>query len=191
MKLLLSLDAPHNGNVSLVNSTSRLAAMQDLRSVPVVPIKFLFSHVLPPVPPTVDLDKLKANLRSKNVVRKNGWRRFETPPNNSKKKGSLVFQPLVDVFNDVLESVPRDETLSAVLQMKLSPDSAPYSKRTNRSRPDAFLELLKRKSVDANVSKSHWEDISVSMEFKKSDSDRDKHDVSQLFVYLYLLYSFC
>jgi hypothetical protein len=187
----VSLDAPHNGNVSLVNSISRLAAMQDLRSVPVVPTEFLFSHVLPPVPPTVDLENLKANLRSKNVVRKIGWRGFETPPNNSKNKDSLVFQPLVGVFNNVLESVPRDETLSAVLQMKLGPDSAPFSKRTNKSRPDAFLELLKRKSVDADVRQSNWEDISVSMEFKKSDSDRDKHDVSQLFVYLCLLYSFC
>ena len=154
--------------------------MLDLHSVPVVSLEFLFNNVLPPVPPTVDLEKLKANLLSKNVVRKNGWRGFETPPNNFRKKEGLVFQPFVRVFNDVLKSVSRDETLSAVLQMKHSPDPTPFSKRTNKSRPDAFLELLKRKSVNVDVrnANSSWEDISVSMEFKKSDSHRDKHDVS-------------
>ena len=164
--------------------------MQDLRSVPVVRLEFLFSNILPPIPPTVDLDKLKVNLCSEDVVRKYGWRGFETPPNGSQKYERIVFQPLVGVVNDVLKSVSRDSTLSAVLRMHYSPDSAPFSKRANSSRPDGFLELLERKSVDTEIGKSNWEDIPVSMEFKKYDSNKDKNDVSLMFVYLDMLYSY-
>ena len=164
--------------------------MQDFHSVPVVPPGFLFNSVLPPVPPTVNLDNLKVNLRSENVVRKHGWRGFETPPNDSQKYERFVFQPLVGVFNDVSKSVSRDKTLSAVLRMQHNPDSPPLSNRVNSSRPNGFLELLERKSVDTEVGKSNWEDIPVSMEFKKSDSNKNKHDVSLMFVYPDMLYSY-
>jgi hypothetical protein len=164
--------------------------MQDLRSVPVVTPEFLFSNVLPSIPSSVDLGKLKVKLRSENVVRKTGWRGFETPPIDSTKHESLVFKPLIGVFDDVLKSVSPDKTLSAVFRMQHSPDSAPFSKRASSSKPDGFLELLQRKSVDTGVGKSNWEDIPVSMEFKKSDSDRDTHDVSPMFVYLALLCSY-
>jgi hypothetical protein len=169
---------------------ARLAVMEDLRSIPVVPLKFLFDHVLPPLPSTLDLHKLQASLRSENVAQENGWRGFEIPPKGSEKQESVVFQPLVRVFNDVLKLAKRDKTLSPVLRMRHSPNSAPFSKRANSSKPDGFLELLERKSVDTEVGKSNWEDIPVSMEFKKSDSDAENHDVSLVFVCLDLLYPY-
>jgi hypothetical protein len=167
---------------------ARLAVMEDLRSIPVVPLKFLFDHVLPPLPSTLELRRLQASLRSENVARENGWRGFETPPKGSEGQESVVFQPLVRVFNDVLRLAKPDNNLSPVLQMRHTPHSAPFSKRANSSRPDGFLELLERKSVDTEVGKSNWEDIPVSMEFKKSDSDAESHDVCLVFVCLDLLY---
>ena len=163
---------------------ARLAVMQDLRSVPLITLEFLFDNVLPPIPSSVDLKTLKRKLRSENLVRENGWRGFETPPKDSKDIESMAFSPFVQVFDDVLKSVLQDKTLSAVLQMKHCPDSAPLSQRANSSRPDGFLELLDRNSVDTDVEKSNWEDIPVSMEFKKSNSDKDQHDVRLMLAYL-------
>jgi hypothetical protein len=47
------------------------------------------------------------------------------------------------------------------------------------SRPDSILELLRRLSVAVNEGdNSNWEDILVSMEFKKGDSEKDRADAS-------------
>ena len=169
---------------------ARLAVMEDLRAIPVVSLKFLFDHVLPPLPSTLELHKLHASLRSENVVQENGWLGFETPPTESQKREDLIFEPLISVFDAMLELVKRDKTLSPVLKMRHTPNSAPFSKRANGSRPDGFLELLERKSVDTEIGKSNWEDIPVSMEFKKSDSYGEKCDVSPMFICLDLLYPY-
>ena len=151
--------------------------MQDLRSVPVISHKFLFDNVLPPVPSSVNLQMLKEDLRSGDVVRNNGWRGFETQPKNSQQTESDTFSPLVQVFNDIVESVVKDKTLSVVLKMNHSPNFAPLSRRANSSKPDGYLELVNRMSIDTDAEKTNWEDIPVSMEFKKSTSSKDTHDV--------------
>jgi hypothetical protein len=165
---------------------ARHAVMHDLGSAAVITPDFLFDNVLPPIPSSVDLKRLHRELRSGDVIRKNGWRDFETQPKRSKRRESQAFSPLVKLFNDIVESVPKDHALSAVLKMTHSPDFAPLSKRANSSRPDGFLELLKPRSLNTDPGKSNWEDIPVSMEFKKSNSSRDVHDVRLTLAYLNL-----
>ena len=166
--------------------------MEDLRSIPVVPLKFLFDSVLPPLPDALNFKKLQVDLHSKKLVRENGWRGFKSPPKDSKGHESRVFRPLVKMFNEiVVEVVSQDKTSSPALRMQRSPDSAPFSKRVNSSKPDGFLELLERKSVDNDVGTSNWEDIPVSMEFKKFESAADVHDVGLMLVHLCLLIILC
>ena len=164
---------------------TRHAVVQDLPSVPLIPHDFLFDKVLPPIPSSVDLEILKRDLRSEDVVRKNGWRGFETQPKNSTQTESEAFSPLVQVFNDVLKWVK--PALQPVLKMTHSSDFATLSKRANSSQPDGLLKL---RSVNTNPGKSNWEDIPVSMEFKKSNSIGNVHDVHLTLAHLNLYSSY-
>jgi hypothetical protein len=151
-------------------------------TVSVVKPDFLFDKVLPHLPPNLDFEKLQLDLRSNNVVQENGWRGFKASPEDLDSQGHhghkcCVFRPLVNLFNDIVRLASDDNRLLPVLRIQHTPNPTPFSKRTHSSKPDGFLELLERKSVDTEVGTSNWEDIPVSIEFKKIDSDEDKQDV--------------
>jgi hypothetical protein len=170
-----------------------LAAMQGLSSVPVVAPEFLFDKVLPPLPPTLDLDKLQLTLRSENVIQKYGLRGFKISPKDStghRGHESRVFRPLVNLFNDIVKFASEDNILSPVLRMQHTSNPMPLSERTGNSQPDGVLELLERESVNTDVGKSNWGDIPVAIELTKFDSDADMCDVGLMLVYLDRLYSY-
>ena len=69
-----------------------LAHHADLGSAAVITHGFLFDNILPPIPSSVDLQRLRCELRSGDVIRKNGWRGFETQPKRSKRRESQAFR---------------------------------------------------------------------------------------------------
>ncbi|KAI6110903.1 hypothetical protein EDD16DRAFT_1809300 [Pisolithus croceorrhizus] len=76
---------------------------------------------------------------------------------------------------------------SAKLKFASQPSEAPIPERTNSTIPDAYLLLVKKKSVDIPEDKAHtgkklpdsWDNITVSFEYKKDNGDTDCKDDGQ------------
>jgi hypothetical protein len=153
--------------------------MEDLHSIPVVSAASLLDSVLPSPPPSFDIGKVKLQLDIDGVTNQAGWAAFGDTPKNSSAHESVAFQPLQVVFDKIIECTSNLHSgLKKVLEMKHNPSRAPLSSRENASRPDSILELLLKLSVTECVeASSNWEDIPLSMEFKKGDSEKDRHDV--------------
>jgi hypothetical protein len=154
--------------------------MEDLHSVPVVSLAFFLEKVLPSPPTSFDLEKVKKQLNTAGLTTGIGWKGFRTRPKSNKAHESTAFRGLQDVYDGVVKSTLNShDGYEQVLQMKHNPNCAPLSKRVDMSRPDSFLELLRRLSVAVNEEdNSNWEDIPVSMEFKKGDGEKERCDVS-------------
>jgi hypothetical protein len=159
--------------------SGRAAVMEDLHSVPIVSLAFFLEKVLPS-PASFDLEKVKKQLNTDGLTTGIGWKGFRTRPKSSKAEESTAFRALQDVYDGVVKSTLNShDGYAQVLQMKYNPNRAPLSKRVDMSRPDSFLELLMRLSVAVNEKDNfNWEDIPVSMEFKKGDGEKERFDVS-------------
>jgi hypothetical protein len=154
--------------------------MQDLHDIPVVSLVFFLVYLLPSLPTSFDIEKVKTQLNTDGVTTGTGWKAFKQRPKNSKAVESAVFRALQDVYDGAANSTLKlHGECEQVLQMKHNPDNSPLSQRVDMSRPDSILELLRRLSVTVNKGNdSNWEDIPVSMEFKKGDGEKERFDVS-------------
>jgi hypothetical protein len=154
--------------------------MKDLQVVPVVSPQFLLDNVLPSLPTSFDIEKVKQQLHTEKVTNKKGWTAFKKRPKNNSAHESVTFQPLQDLFDGVARCTSKSlGGLEQVLEMQHNPNRAPLSARETMSRPDSILELIKKQSVtECAGAECNWEDIPVAMEFKKGDGEKDKRDVS-------------
>jgi hypothetical protein len=145
--------------------------MEDLQLIRVVPVPFLLENVLPKLPESFNMERVTLSLQSADIIDRDGnWNGFPSPK-KAKCREEAAFLPLQKIYDGIVKAVG----LNPVLAMKHNPNYSPLSERANTSRPDAILKLVKRKSLKG--AKDDWEDIPVSMEFKKKDTDKDIQDV--------------
>ncbi|KAI5993491.1 hypothetical protein EDD15DRAFT_2548104, partial [Pisolithus albus] len=160
---------------------SRRAVLRDLGGIPSVSLDYFESRVLPPLPQGVDVTKIKESaVWSKDSKR---WASFTTNPKESRKSEHDAFKPLSQVFDAVVrearQTIANRET---TLVYASRPTKLPTCERSNSTRPDAFLLLREKKSIDdktdtSNDSHRHsWNDIAVSFEFKKGTGEEDRED---------------
>ncbi|KAI6016909.1 hypothetical protein BKA83DRAFT_4329447 [Pisolithus microcarpus] len=160
---------------------SSKAVLRDLGEIPSVSLDYFESHALPPLPQGVDVTEIKESLRHAAVWSKGPrrWAVFKRNPKKSTKSEDEAFNPLSQVFDAVIhearQTIGNRET---TLIYASRPTKLPTSERSNSTRPDAFLLLREKKSIDdkTDTSNDSWNDIAVSFEFKKGTGEEDRKD---------------
>ncbi|KAI5993508.1 hypothetical protein EDD15DRAFT_899602 [Pisolithus albus] len=161
------------------------ALLRDLGEIPPVSLDYFESRVLPPLPQGVDVTKIKESLRHARVWSKGSrrWTVFETNPKKSRKSEDNAFKPLSQVFDAVVREARKTiGDRKATLMYASRRTKSPASERSNSSRPDAYLLLREKKSIDDKTDTSNdfhrhsWNDIAVSFEFKKGTGEEDRED---------------
>ncbi|KAI6016905.1 hypothetical protein BKA83DRAFT_4329397 [Pisolithus microcarpus] len=172
-----SMTEYRSGNLRL----SRNAVLRDLGEIPSVSLDYFESHALPPLPQGVDVAEIKESLRHAAVWSKGSrwWAVFKRNPKKSRKSEDHAFKPLSRVFDAVVrearQTIGDRET---TLMYASRPTKLPTSERSNSTRPDAFLLLREKKSIDdkTDTSNDSWNDIAVSFEFKKGTGEANRKD---------------
>ncbi|KAI5984943.1 hypothetical protein EDD15DRAFT_2532928 [Pisolithus albus] len=161
------------------------ALLRDLGEIPPVSLDYFESRVLPPLPQGVDVTEIKESLRHARVWSKGSrrWTVFETNPKKSRKSEDNAFKPLSQVFDAVVREARKTiGDRKATLMYASRRTKSPASERSNSTRPDAYLLLREKKSIDDKTDTSNdlhrhsWNDIAVSFEFKKGTGDEDRED---------------
>ncbi|KAI6111275.1 hypothetical protein F5141DRAFT_1046996 [Pisolithus sp. B1] len=157
----------------------RSPVLSDLGEIPSVSLEYFKSAALPPLRQQIDVTKLKESLQRDATVWSNTskrWAEFETDPKKSGKHKGETFKSLSKVFDAVVREASKTAGTPAKLRFASRPMEAPKSGRTNSTRPDAYLLLVDKKTVDVpEGKKAHaseelpdsWDDIAVSFEFTK------------------------
>jgi hypothetical protein len=152
-------------------SEARTIVIEDLGSVPVVPVDFFLHSVLPPVNDDILL-RIKKNLTRNKTIKNNKWSIFPKAPSLTRKNEFNAFRPLTTLFSRIVKA---NSPLVSSLDFVYKPNSAPISERNNASRPDAHLQLKQTRSLATGptsaASQSHWEDIVVAIELKLHSKD--------------------
>ncbi|KAF9233709.1 hypothetical protein BU15DRAFT_53550 [Melanogaster broomeanus] len=149
----------------------REAVLRDLQSIFIVDLDYFKTAILPPLPDGVDIKRLRSSLIvSKKLTPAGQWAAFDVDPRVAPGNEDAVFRRLGSVFKDIVNEAQTFSQYPPTLQLELNPSVAPHSRRSNSSRPDAYLRLVKKKSVSSSSDpqKDSWDDIAVSFEFKKS-----------------------
>src|SRR5262245_54344478 len=107
MRLPLSFGRPLSGVISGNLDLGRAAVMEDLHDVSIVPLAYLFDNVLPSLPPSFDIEKVKRQLKADGITNKAGWKAFKKSPKCSGVHEPVAFQPLQDVFDGVTTTISR------------------------------------------------------------------------------------
>jgi len=157
----------------------RAAVLKDLGPIPIVPLDYFNSAVLPPLPPGIDVQKIERLLQASGHILSGKWNEYQSTPNKDSANEADYYQRLCNVFNAVVAQAEEDTMTSAKVEFIQKPNSIPVSKRINTSKPDGYLLLKEKRSIstlDAE-SRDSWDDIAVPFEFKKSDTEKDRQDV--------------
>ncbi|KAI5993507.1 hypothetical protein EDD15DRAFT_899625 [Pisolithus albus] len=157
---------------------SSMAVLGDLGEIPSVSLDYFESHALPPLPEGVDVTEIRESLCDAAIWSKDSqrWAVFKTNPKNSTESEDDAFKPLAQVFNAVVREARKTiGNRETTLMYGSRPAKSPTSERSNSTRPDAYLLLREKKSIDdkTDTSNDSWNDIAVSFEFKKGTGEED------------------
>jgi hypothetical protein len=103
------------------------------------------------------------------------WTAFATEPASSGCSENNTFAALAEIYEALMKHVPAN--LQATSRLVLNPNCAPYSQRTHQTRPDGYMVLNKSSVENGKCDGHYWEDLAMTMEFKKSNSDNNRSDV--------------
>jgi hypothetical protein len=148
--------------------------MKNLGDIPVVPVDFFLSSVLPPVEEAI-LDTIIAKLNSQKHIKGGRWSsfKFSRSPKATGKKEGEAFQGLQTVFRNIIAAASPLIKRAPVLSFQYQPNETSVSERNNSSLPNGHLELVEKKNLGAQgtssrtrLQTSRWEDIVLPCGFK-------------------------
>ncbi|KAG6370313.1 hypothetical protein JVT61DRAFT_12266 [Boletus reticuloceps] len=148
----------------------RRAVVNDINRYREVPYDQLVGSRLHPLPTDSKVAQIRQVLRTRGAITQDDkeWTRFVQRPSAAQRSECVVFQPLQSTISTIFEQV--DMTL---FRFVVAPTETPISTRRNTSRPDAYIRL---KTWYRSDRKTHWFDIAIPFEFKKSKNDDEKRD---------------
>ncbi|KAL4074509.1 hypothetical protein V8B97DRAFT_1868896 [Scleroderma yunnanense] len=167
----------------------KTAVIRDLDRIAVVPLDYFNTAVLPPLHPQIELADIESSLYDTGVLSldTDRWAAFPVDPEADSSHEDVVFGRLSGIFDAIVQAAANATGTAAKLNFKQKPATAPTSERTNTSRPDAYLLLVNQKSVGGHAKRSVdcWDDIAVSLEFKKrnGESEGERADVSRKLIW--------
>ncbi|KAK2459542.1 hypothetical protein APHAL10511_008448 [Amanita phalloides] len=159
-------------------SKDRDAVLDDFPSIPEIDVKTFIQSFLPPLPLGVDIQSIFRSLsRSRRICRGQGgffWDVFATEPAKSAVAEGAEFDKLMEIHNAMVETAAMPEPMQTV-KFCLNPNKVPFSNRTHDTRPDAYM-ILRRSPRIGSCDKDRWENLAVTMEFKKANNDPARID---------------
>ncbi|KAI6046783.1 hypothetical protein EDC04DRAFT_1249500 [Pisolithus marmoratus] len=160
----------------------------DLGDIPCVSLECFKLAALPPLCEQIDIAKIKDSLQTNPegwIQDTERWAAFKNEPSVSCISQEKDFEPLSNIFNAVVREASKATNTPAKLTFASRPAASPISERFNAILPDAYLLLVDKKSIDAQVNKEDhaqnsnpdsWDDIVVSFELKKGNGDAERKD---------------
>lgn len=173
---------PRKTHTSLYHSShvnhSRRTLLEDIPEIPKVTLRSpsLSSAVLPPLPD--NWEAIRKNVFSSMIEEINGqdrWKCLPRSPNKLKDDEARAFRFMSQIFKGVQKASLKT---TSVVKCTVAGSTTPLSKRSNSSRPDAYLHLSNPTTSNEGRPRVDWEDIILLMEFKKSSGDGSQKDVS-------------
>ena len=145
-------------------------------SIPEIDINTFTESFLPPLPSQVDASEIFGELIDSSFLCSRGeqglyWAPFETEPTKSSLSEAATFIKFREIYDKVIENALETRTA----KLSLNPNRAPFSKRAHDTRPDGYM-ILREPSVEGRE-KDCWEDVAVTMEFKKDNDEASCTDV--------------
>ena len=153
----------------------RVAILRDLGPIPIVPLEYFNSAVLPPLRKGIDVQKIEHALQASGQIKSGQWREYQSNPNDGTANEEDYYKHLCSIFTAVTKQAKKGTVTSPTVDFIQKPNSAPMSERENTSRSDGYMRLKEKKSVrpPGTESRDFWDDVAVSFEFKKYDKDKD------------------
>lgn len=154
-------------------------AVKALRNVPIVPLDFMFSNVIPDI--GVDVEATRKELEQKGALLASGWKDFQN--DRSQEYG---FSGLREVHNQIVSStVFRDGiTRDTTSMMRFRPVFAPVSPTNARVGPDGCGQFASshplHQSTALNV--EGWFNTTFLEEYEESNAHEDFKNV-RLYVF--------
>ncbi|KAL5483150.1 hypothetical protein ACEPAI_8379 [Sanghuangporus weigelae] len=164
----------------------RLMLLEELGyAIPEIGVNPFINFILPPLKHGIDVGAIISSLRSNKVIGENGrWTTFPYDPGSSKNE-NIVFQPLEDVFTQVVEAASHQVSgLAQTFVLRLLPNDVPQSERASKTRPDGCVVLKEAEDLgqEADNIVYRWYDFALTCEFKLRDTDEKRDDVSTEFL---------
>ena len=147
----------------------RRAVLNDLKMYLQVPYEQFVSGLFPIPPENHKIAEIRAELKGRMLITKDDTQlsAFVIKPSANKVSSEIsIFRQLDLVISYIFKKVPESLFCFAV-----APTGTPTSSRCNTSRPDSYIRL----KTSHTPNKTHWFDIVIPFEFRKSD--RDSYDV--------------
>lgn len=148
-------------------------------SVPLITIDDFLEFLAPPQPKfNLDMTMKSLNKDPNCILPSGRWRSFDKDPKDQQELEDVVFSPMTDIFNKVVDAIIANSELksaSMMVEFLHQPNKSPVSSAThNQTRPDGYL-VLKNRLLTRDVS---WADILLPCEYKRKDNNSDLYDVS-------------
>ncbi|KIJ07933.1 hypothetical protein PAXINDRAFT_139592 [Paxillus involutus ATCC 200175] len=156
--------------------------LRDLELVPiqVVPFDYVLRSILPPLRSGIDIKSIRSSLTASRTLTEDGqWAAFPVTPRNDGREEQAVFEGLQPVFTAIIEEARKTAERSPTVHLVKNPT------KNNSSRPDAYLLMEDKKSVQSQSgdSQDSWDDIAVSLEFKKDKSRSERINNDQKLIW--------
>ncbi|KIJ06645.1 hypothetical protein PAXINDRAFT_121498 [Paxillus involutus ATCC 200175] len=166
----------------------RTAVLRDLHRIPIVSLSHFKEFVLPRSNLKTTPASIHSALAEENVHIQDGrWVAFTKNPSETSLKEDLVFEGLQRVFGAIIGKAQDTDQRRPTVTLVNSPTATPQSARNNTSRPDAYLLMNQnnKKSFPSpsGDTRDSWDDIAVSFEFKKQNSESKRIDNDQKLIW--------
>ncbi|KAI0341450.1 hypothetical protein BDW22DRAFT_1430104 [Trametopsis cervina] len=165
------------------------AVMDDVGGcIPQVPLKYFMDYLLPPLPPGIDVERVKRQLKRKVSMRTTAaisgdrWTSFKYDPSheeNNAKSENAIFAPFAGIAKAVAQAAMAIKEKGVKMKLTAAfycnPNRTPAStNRTNTSRPDGYAVL--KQPPELHRQEIHWDNIVIPGEKKKHSSVTDIND---------------
>ena len=156
----------------------RVAVLQDLGPIPVVPLEYFNLAALPPLRSGIDVQNIERALQASGRITSGQWRElYQSNPNNGTTNEQDYYKYFCSTFKAVMTQAKKGTRTSPTVDFIQKPNPTPVSTSAQRhtSNPDGYLRLKEKKSVrlPGTESRDSWDDVAVSFEFNKYDNNRD------------------
>ena len=170
--------------------------MSDLGNIPEVTVDFMLDNIVPNS--KIDVQLTMSKLKRNKVLLDGGWKGFVGAlPKNSTANEQNVFSKMETIYKEIIDyaTFADGSSRTPTLDLGTSPDVAPESETSVKTRPDGFGQLKRNNSMHTsqsgypsnNKGDYHWFNITYVEEYKKNNSIKDLNDVCPIFILILVL----
>ena len=143
-----------------------------------------FSHILPPICPQVNIEKIFFYCIQKKILGKQGraasyvWKAFRENPRNNKNHETAVFRPLEEIFNRIIDAAAMTQKKGVyypapISYLHVDGNTATWSEKDSYLKPDAHVYLRDGELSSPKAPNTYnWYNSAFILQFKKRRCNR-------------------